>query len=136
MNGFRFTHDIRVRWVEVDAQKIVFNAHYLTYVDIAFAEYLRRGLEVSEGQMLHTVIAKTTLTFRQPAHYDELLTVFVRTAHLGNSSMKVEFVISRVDDVLAQVETVYVYVNEAGRPTALPDTWKSAIYAYEPALNG
>ena len=26
---FRFFHRLRVRWAEVDMQKIVFNAHYL-----------------------------------------------------------------------------------------------------------
>jgi len=26
---FRFAHRLRVRWAEVDMQKIVFNAHYL-----------------------------------------------------------------------------------------------------------
>ncbi|WP_258867994.1 thioesterase family protein [Alkalilimnicola ehrlichii] len=38
---FRFLHPLRVRWVEVDAQGIVFNGHYLTYFDIAATEYFR-----------------------------------------------------------------------------------------------
>ena len=33
---------LRVRWSEVDMQKIVFNAHYLTYIDMAMAAYWRR----------------------------------------------------------------------------------------------
>jgi YbgC/YbaW family acyl-CoA thioester hydrolase len=32
---------LRVRWAEVDMQKIVFNGHYLTYIDTAVAEYWR-----------------------------------------------------------------------------------------------
>ena len=28
---FRFHHHLRVRWAEVDMQKIVFNPHYLMY---------------------------------------------------------------------------------------------------------
>jgi acyl-CoA thioesterase FadM len=38
---FRFFHRLRVRWAEVDMQKIVFNAHYLMYVDTAVADYWR-----------------------------------------------------------------------------------------------
>ena len=38
---FRFFHRLRVRWAEVDLQKIVFNAHYLMYVDTAIADYWR-----------------------------------------------------------------------------------------------
>ena len=38
---FRCLHRLRVRWAEVDIQKIVFNAHYLTYADCAMTEYWR-----------------------------------------------------------------------------------------------
>ena len=39
---FRDLTRIEVRWAEVDAQKVVFNAHYLAYADVAFSHYLRR----------------------------------------------------------------------------------------------
>ena len=35
---FRCFHRLRVRWVEVDMQKIVFNAHYLMYIDTAMMD--------------------------------------------------------------------------------------------------
>ena len=38
---FRCLHRMRVRWAEVDMQKIVFNAHYLTYFDTAMGDYWR-----------------------------------------------------------------------------------------------
>jgi acyl-CoA thioesterase FadM len=38
---YRFTHRLRVRWVEVDLQHIVFNGHDLMYVDTAMADYWR-----------------------------------------------------------------------------------------------
>ena len=38
---FRLHHRLRVRWAEVDLQKIVFNPHYLMYVDTAIADYWR-----------------------------------------------------------------------------------------------
>ena len=36
---FRFLERLRVRWVEVDAQKIVFNGHYLMYFVTVAAPY-------------------------------------------------------------------------------------------------
>ena len=36
---FRFREPLRVRWAGVDLQKIVFNGHYLMYVDTAVAGY-------------------------------------------------------------------------------------------------
>ena len=38
---FRFFDRLRVRWAEVDMQKIVFNGHYLMYFDTAVAGYWR-----------------------------------------------------------------------------------------------
>ena len=38
---FRLVHRLRVRWAEVDLQRIVFNPHYLMYIDTAFTEYWR-----------------------------------------------------------------------------------------------
>ena len=40
-DDFRFFHSLRVRWAEVDMQSIVFNGHYLLYVDVAFTEFWR-----------------------------------------------------------------------------------------------
>ena len=37
-SDYRFFHRLRVRWAEVDMQKIVFNAHYLMYFDTAIAD--------------------------------------------------------------------------------------------------
>jgi hypothetical protein len=39
---FRSFTRIEVRWAEVDAQKIVFNAHYLMYADVAITNYWRQ----------------------------------------------------------------------------------------------
>ena len=38
---FRFFHPHRVRYVELDTQGIVFNAHYLTWYDEAVSDYIR-----------------------------------------------------------------------------------------------
>ena len=37
-SDFRCLHRLRVRWAEVDMQKVVFNAHYLAYLDIALMQ--------------------------------------------------------------------------------------------------
>ena len=40
-SDFRLLDRLRVRWAEIDAQQIVFNAHYLMYFDTAVASYWR-----------------------------------------------------------------------------------------------
>ena len=41
IESYKFTHNLRVRWSEVDSQKVVFNANYLNYFDIGVTEYYK-----------------------------------------------------------------------------------------------
>ena len=49
---FRFSHRLRVRWVEVDMQQIVFNGHYLMYFDTAVTDYWRQ-LAMPYAETMH-----------------------------------------------------------------------------------
>src|ERR1700751_421609 len=89
---FSFFHSLRVRWAEVDMQAIVFNGHYLTYFDVAFTEYWRQtGLpnvlqQASEGREMFA--RKATVEYHAPARFDDELTIGVRCAGFGRSSVR------------------------------------------------
>jgi acyl-CoA thioester hydrolase len=131
MDGFHFHSRLRVRWSEVDAQGIVYNAHWLTYLDIAFADYLRAGVRVLEPGTAATVMATTTLTWRAPARYADELQVFVRVSDIGRSSMRAQFVVCRDEDVLLEAQTVYVYVGDGTTARPVPDAWRTSIGSFE-----
>ncbi len=91
---FRFHHKIRVRFGDTDLQAIVFNANFLIYYDVAWTEYFRAlGLTwqamISSG--VDTVIARTTLEFKAPARFDEVLEVYTRISKIGKTSLNFEF---------------------------------------------
>jgi len=84
---------LRVRWAEVDMQKIVFNGHYLTYIDTAIAEYWREiGLPYPHGYVdrygSDIYLRKATVEYLGSAGYDDVLTVCCRVARLGRSSKR------------------------------------------------
>ena len=76
---FSFYHSFRIRYSEVDAQGIVFNAHYLTYFDTAITEYFRnlpydyRGQVERTGEDYHTV--KTLVEYYAPISFDDEIDV-------------------------------------------------------------
>src|SRR5215831_5928430 len=93
-SDFRFHHDIRVRFADTDLQGIVFNGNYLTYYDVAWTEYFRAiGLTwkdmVESG--IDTVLARTTIDFKSPARFDEVLEVYTRVSKIGNTSIVFDF---------------------------------------------
>ena len=90
-NDFRFRDRLRVRWAEIDAQKIVFNGHYLMYFDTAVAGYWR-ALALPYAQTMESLggdlyVRKATLEYHGSARYDDLLDVGLRCARIGNSSI-------------------------------------------------
>ena len=44
-SDFSFFHPLRVRWSEVDMQKVVFNGNYFNYFDVAVYESWRAMVE-------------------------------------------------------------------------------------------
>jgi acyl-CoA thioester hydrolase len=118
-DDFRFRHRLRVRWAEVDKQDIVFNGHYLTYFDVAITEYWRAlGIPypaIVERWGSDLFVVKAGLEYHAPAHYDDELEVGVRTARIGNSSMRVEIGIFRGDEHLIAGELIYVNADPVTR---------------------
>jgi YbgC/YbaW family acyl-CoA thioester hydrolase len=130
---------LRVRWAEVDMQKIVFNGHYLTYIDTAVADYWREiGLPYPQGYVerygADLFLRKATVEYLGSARYDDLLEVYSRVGKLGRSSMTFQFEIHREGQGGPLVSAELVYVNadpSAMKATALPDDLRQRILAYE-----
>lgn len=114
--GFRFSHRLKVRYSEIDGQKIVFNAHYLTYLDVAVTEYFQEGLEMdvislAEQGEFDFVVAKTTLEYKGSARLNDWLNIWCRTSKIGNSSMTMEFQIIREGESSPLLEAEIIYVS-------------------------
>ena len=127
---------LRVRWAEVDMQKIVFNAHYLTYIDTAIAEYWREiDLPYPHGYVERygsdIFLRKATVEYLGPARYDDELTVCCRVAKLGRSSMTFHFEIYRAAEMLISAELVYVNADASMKAVPLPDDVRERVSRYE-----
>ena len=127
---------LRVRWAEVDMQKIVFNGHYLTYIDSAIAEYWREiGLPYPHGYVERygsdIYLRKATVDYLGSAGYDDVLTVCCRVARLGRSSMTFHFEIYRERELLITAELVYVNADAQKKAAPLPDDVRERVARYE-----
>jgi acyl-CoA thioester hydrolase len=128
-----------VRWAEVDMQKIVFNGHYLTYIDTAIAEYWREiGLPYPHGYVDRyqndVYLRKATVEYLGSARYDDQLDIACRVARLGRSSMTFLFEIYREseDKPLVTAELVYVNADPGNMKAApLPEDVRSRVLRYE-----
>ena len=133
---FRFFHALRVRWVEVDMQKIVFNGHYLMYLDTAVSDYWR-ALALPYEQSLHGMggdlfVVKSSLEYKASALYDDLLHIGMRCARIGNSSIVFDGVVFRGDQVLVKGELVYVYADPQTQTSkSVPQALRDILLGFE-----
>ncbi len=137
---FRFAFPKRVRFAEVDAQAVVFNARYLEYFDIGLVEYWRAagiysGPQFAGGPEMH--VARALVEYKAPILIDEIVSICVRAVRFGTTSMTFAFELhgqAREDgeDLRATGEEVHVHVAEArGRPTPIPPRVIACFEAYE-----
>jgi acyl-CoA thioester hydrolase len=89
-----FVHHIRPRYAEVDAQGVVFNAHWLTYFDetqTRFFEWL--GLRPKEVFFtdFDVMVVKAVLEWQGPAGFDDDVSVTVAIPRIGNASFDLEY---------------------------------------------
>lgn len=132
-----FRYRLRVRYAECDAQKVVFNARYGDYIDLAATEFMRAlgyGEELLDGRLDYQLV-KQTVEWRAPAHFDDVLSIAVSSPQQGNTSFILLFEFRRADDentVLARAETVYVLVSPALVKTPLPDALRESLKSGAP----
>ena len=135
-SDFRFLDRLRVRWAEVDLQKIVFNGHYLMYFDTAVAGYWRalalpyhETMEALHGDLF---VRKATLEYLGSARYDEQLAVGIRCARIGKSSMVFAAAVFRGERCLVHGELVYVFADPATMSSQpVPDALREVLQGFE-----
>jgi acyl-CoA thioester hydrolase len=115
-NTATFTMGLQVRYVECDMQNRVFNAHYLTWVDMAHTDAMDElvgGYQAMVAAGVDLVVAGAELDFRSPARFNDRLVVHTTIHPPGNTSLRSDFTILRDDDVLAQCRMTHVCVDAA-----------------------
>ncbi len=135
-SDFRFLDRLRVRWAEIDAQKIVFNAHYLMYFDTAVAGYWR-ALALPYAQSMESLggdlyVRKASVEYHGSARYDDLLEVGMRCARIGNSSIVFSAAAFRGDELLVPGELVYVFADPATQTSRpVPPELRAVLQGFE-----
>lgn len=132
---FWFFWPTRVRYSEIDAQGVVFNAHYLTYFDTAITDYLRAlpyayglGGDTAAGTDFHLV--KSTVEYRAPIRFDQEIEVGVRTGKLGRTSAAFALAIFPKGgaDLLSTGEIIWVNTDlKAHKSAPLPEAFVAAV---------
>ena len=110
-----FRYFLRVRYIECDAQKVVFNSRYSEYVDVGINEFLRAAGVLGDfiTGPLDFQLVKQTVEWKAPARFDQVLELRIAATRLGTTSFTIgtAFRVAGEERVIVTVETIYVLVD-------------------------
>jgi acyl-CoA thioester hydrolase len=106
----RYTHHVRIRYGEVDMQRVVFNAHYLAYCDDAADLWFRSIGALLEGGEWDVMVKKATITWGGAARVHDDLAIAVSVSRWGTTSFDVRFDGTVEDREVFTADLTYVAV--------------------------
>jgi acyl-CoA thioester hydrolase len=131
--------EIRVIYGDTDQMGVVYYGNYLRFFEASRNEFIRakglryRDFEEEFGLLLPVVEA--AVQYKQPARYDDLLTVEIALAEARRASARFEYRILRGGELLATGHTVHACVDRAGRVQRMPKELLARLGAGEPAAS-
>ena len=122
-----YTHHVRIRYGEVDMQRVVFNAHYLAYCDDAADLWFRSIGALLEGGEWDVMVKKATITWDGAARVHDDLAIGVSVSRWGNTSFDVRFHGTVDGGPVFTADLTYVaVVTGTTAPVPVPDEFRAA----------
>ena len=114
-------HEIEVRYGEVDLQRVVFNAHYLAYVDDAMDRWMRQLDADFERLGWDFMVKRADLVWSGAAGLGDTIVVDSEVSSWGRTSFTVRHRLSVGDREVLVAAVTYVGVGHGtNRPLAPP----------------
>lgn len=130
--GFRFHHEVEVRFRDLDAMGHVHHSLSLIYFEEARTAYWQEVVG-SGHEALDFVLGEVSVRYHARTMFPGRLRVAVRTTHVGGRSFTMEYEARRADGTVVSsgrtVQVMYDYAQGASKP--VPAALRSCLLAYE-----
>ena len=134
--GFAFSTRFRVRYAEIDGQKVVFNSRYLEYADVAVTEFWEwTGIEAALGAAWTETefhVRRAEIDYLKPFALGDTIESFVRIARIGTSSLTQRFELCHATTGALHTVIDMVIVNvhlPSGQPMPIADPVRAFFQA-------
>ena len=124
MDGFAFTHRVRVRFAETDAQGIAHHASFVVWLEEARVAYLAAfagGYRAIRERGIEALTTGVHVEYERAAFFDDVLEVGVRCGELRGARFRFDYEVEREGVSVAHGWTTHATVDAATRrPTRVP----------------
>ena len=132
-----YHHQITTRYGEVDQQGVVYNAHYLVYMDDTMETWMRELPDLRRTLGWDMMLKKATIEWQGSVTDGKSLEIEAAVTHWGRSSWRLGYVGKCEGRPVFTAEVVYVSVllglNEPFEtPAGVKEAFGEAIDLFEP----
>ena len=120
---------IKVRYQEVDAQKVVFNAHYLGWCDVATAGWAEAALGwTGVDDDVDWMLVKAVVEWQGSATYRDVVDIDCGVSRWGNTSFEVAYRGTVLGRPVFTATITYVTIEPASKaPQRVPDHMRNGL---------
>ena len=137
MDGYAFSHQVRVRFAETDAQAIAHHASYVVWLEEARVAYLAAyagGYQSIRERGIEALTTGVHVEYDRAAAFDDVLTIWVRCAEIRGARFRYEYVVERAGTRVATGWTTHATVDAATHlPTRVPEWFVERVLDAESA---
>lgn len=132
--GFAFSTAFKVRYAEIDGQRVVFNSRYLEYADVAVTEFWDwTGAADVLGDTWREMefhVRRAAVDYLRPLMLGDTVNVSVRIERIASSLTKRFEIANQHGDLCTVIEMVSVNVHlPTGRPVPIEGTVRQFLDA-------
>jgi acyl-CoA thioester hydrolase len=135
MDGYPFTHQVRVRFAETDAQGIAHHASFVVWLEVARVAYLAAfagGYRAIRERGIEALTTGVHLEYERTAVFDDVLDIGVRCGDLRGARFRFDYQIDRDGVRVAHGWTAHATVDAATRrPTRVPEWFVADVLRAE-----
>ena len=135
MDGYPFSHDVRVRFAETDAQGIAHHASFVVWLEVARVAYLAAfagGYRSIRDRGIEALTTAVHVEYARAAVFDDVLTIGVRCGEIRGARFRYDYVVDRAGERIANGWTLHATVDAATRrPIRVPEWFVADVLRAE-----
>jgi acyl-CoA thioester hydrolase len=135
MDRFPFTHRVRVRFAETDAQGIAHHASFVVWLEEARVAYLATfagGYRAIRERGIEAFTTGVHLEYARAAAFDDVLEIGVRCGELRGARFRFDYEVEREGTRIAHGWTTHATVDAATHlPTRVPEWFVADVLRAE-----
>ena len=129
-----FFHKIKVYYEDTDSGGVVYYANYLKFLERARTEALfsigYSNKKIKEKFNSLIIVKSCNVNYKKPANLEDELKIRSFVKSITKTSLFMNQIISRDEEIIVEAQIHLVFVNENGKPVKIPDEIYSEFKPY------